>query len=280
VRRAAAAALASLALAACAAPAADAPAPPPAPPGAAADGSDLLAALRAWTVVDLTHPLDDKVPYWPGLKYFPFEAWDTARFDEVRAFSRAYRVPEHYGTHLDAPNHFAPGQDPIDRVPPARLFGPAVVFDISLKAARDPDAALTVEDVDAWEAAHGRVPEGAIAILRTGWAARWGDAAAYRNFDPAGNLRFPSFGLDAAKRLLVDRGCVGLGIDALSVDRGVDNEFPVHRMGSALGRWFAENLANVERLPPAGAVVIALPVPLRGGSGAQARVLAFLPPPR
>jgi kynurenine formamidase len=228
--------------------------------------------------VDLTHPLDAKVPYWPGLRYFPFEAWDTARFEEVRAFSRAYRVPEHYGTHLDAPVHFAPGAASIDAVPAPSLFGPAVVFDIAARAERDPDAALTAADVEAWEAAHGRVPEGAIALLRTGWARRWDDPEAYRNFDPSGRLRFPSFGLDAAKVLLAERGCVGLGIDALSVDRGVDEEFPVHRLGSGLGRWFAENLANLDRLPPSGAVVIAAPVPLRGGSGAQARVLAFVPP--
>jgi kynurenine formamidase len=281
-RRPASAAIAIAALlAACAAPATNAPQPLPPPlpalPGAPAD---LLVALRARPVVDLTHPLDDKTPYWPGQKYFPFEAWETARFEEVRAFSRAYRVPEHYGTHLDAPNHFSPGQASIEQLPPDRLFGPAVVFDISVRAARDHDAVLTAEDVLAWEADHGRVPEGAIALLRTGWAARWGDAAAYRNFDGAGVLRFPSYGLDAARLLLVERGCIGLGVDALSVDRGVDPEFPVHRLGSAIGRWFAENLANLERLPPAGAVVIALPVPLRGGSGAQARVLAFLPPPR
>lgn len=273
-----AAVLAALLASACAAP--PGAAPVAAPPSGAAGTADLLAALRTWTVVDLTWPLDERVPYWPGLKYFPFEAWETARFEEVSAFSRAYRVPEHCGTHLDAPNHFAPGQASIDEVPPGRLFGPAVVFDISDRAAGDPDATLTAADVDAWEALHGRVPEGAIALLRTGWAARWGDPAAYRNFDGEGLLRFPSFGLDAARRLLVERGCVGLGVDALSVDLGRDGEFPVHRLGSGLGRWFAENLANLDRLPPAGAVVVALPVPLRGGSGAQARVLAFLPPAR
>jgi kynurenine formamidase len=230
--------------------------------------------------VDLTHPLDEKAPYWPGARYFPFEAWDLARFEEVRAFSRAYRVPEHYGTHLDAPVHFAPGQATMEAVPPDRMIGPAVVLDISARAAADPDAMLTEEDVDAWEAAHGRIPEGAIAVLRTGWGSRWGDPEGYRNFDGQGRLRFPSYGLAAARRLLVDRGCLGLCVDTLSVDRGVDAEFPVHRLGCGMGRWFAENLANVERLPAAGAVLLAAPVPIRGGSGAQARVLAFLPPAR
>jgi kynurenine formamidase len=238
---------------------------------------DLLAALRGREVVDLTHPVDAKVPYWPGQKYFPMETWDLAKFEEVRAFSRAYRIPEHYGTHIDAPNHFLPGQAAVDAIPPATLFGPAVVFDITAKAATDDDAMLTLEDVRAWEAIHGTVPAGAIALLRTGWGARWNDVAAYRNFDNRGRLRFPSFGLEAATLLLEERGCVALGIDALSVDRGIDNEFPVHRMGSARDKWFLENAAALDRLPPTGAVVFALPIPLRGGSGAQARVLAFLP---
>ncbi len=241
---------------------------------------DLAAALRTWEAVDLTHPLDASVPYWPGSKYFPFEAWDLAKWEEVRAFSRAYRVPEHYGTHVDAPIHFAEGQAAMEAVPVTAFYGPAVVFDIRAKAAADPDAALTAEDVAAWEREHGRVPEGAIALLRTGWEERWGSVEAYRNFDENGELRFPSYGIDAARVLLVERGCKGLCVDGLSVDRGVDPGFPVHRLGSGMGRWFAENLANLGRLPPAGAVVFVLPVPLRGGSGAQARAVAFLPPAR
>jgi len=244
---------------------------------AAAPAQGLPAAIRSATIVDLTHVLDAESPYWPGEKYFPFEAWDLAKFEEVQAFSRAYKVPEHYGTHVDAPCHFAEGQATIDQVPMERFVGPAVVFDIREKAARDPDAMLTVEDVDAWEAAHGRVPEGAVALLLTGWGARWGDAAAYRNFDPENRLRFPSYGVDAARRLLVDRGVLGLGVDLLSVDRGIDEEFPVHRLGNGMGRWFAENLANLDRLPAAGAIVVVAPIPLRGGSGAQARAFALLP---
>ncbi len=245
--------------------------PDPGPP-------DLLAAIRSCTLVDLTHVLDERVPYWPGARYFPFEAWDLARFEEVRAFSRAYRMPEHYGTHVDAPAHFAEGQPTMEGIPAGRLLGPAVLFDIADRASRDPDAMLTVEDVEAWEAIHGRVPEGAVAILRTGWERRWDSPEAYRNFDGDGRLRFPSYGLAAARRLLVDRGCAGLCVDALSVDRGVDGEFPVHRLGCGMGRWFAENLANLDRLPPSGAVVIVAPIPIRGASGAQARILAFLPP--
>ncbi len=246
------------------------------PPGAPPTG-DLLALLRGSTVVDLTHPLDAAVPYWPGSNYFPLKTWDLARFEEVRAFSRAYSVPEHYGTHVDAPVHFLPGRWTLDGIPPERMFGPAVVFDISARAAEDADAALTAADVEAWEATHGPVPAGAIALLRTGWASRWGDVAAYRNFDALGRLRFPSFGLDAAKVLLAERGCIALGIDCLSVDRGIDGEFPVHRLGSGMDRWFCENMANLDRLPPTGAVVLVAPVPLRGGSGGQARALAFVP---
>jgi kynurenine formamidase len=251
--------VAVLLLAGCASP------PPPAPEAPA----DPATALRSWTVVDLTHVLDEKTPFWPGTRYFRFEAWDLARFEEVGAFSRAYRVPEHYGTHVDAPAHFAEGQATIDAVPVERFVGPAVVLDIRAKAAADPDAELTTADV-----------EGAVALLLTGWGSRWEDPAAYLNFDSAGRLRFPSYGIEAARRLLVDRGCKGLGVDLLSVDRGVDGDFPVHRLGCGMGRWFAENLANLDRLPPAGAVVVIAPIPIRGGSGAQVRALAFVAPGR
>jgi kynurenine formamidase len=228
--------------------------------------------------VDCTRVLDASIPYWPGQRYFPFETWDLARFEEVQAYSRAYRVPEHYGTHVDAPVHFAPGQASVEGIPIESLVGPAVVLDIRERAARDPDAGLGAAEVDAWEERNGRVPEGAIALLLTGWGERWGDPAAYRNFDGEGRLRFPSYALDGARRLLVDRGCRGLGVDALSVDRGIDDGFPVHRLGSRMGRWFLENVANLDRLPPAGAWVVVAPVPMRGASGAQARVLALLPP--
>jgi kynurenine formamidase len=253
------------ALAACA----SAPSAPPAAPR--------FADPAAWEIVDLTRVLDEAIPYWPGTKYFRFESWDLARMAEVGAFSRAYRVPEHYGTHVDAPAHFAEGQATMEGIPATALVGPAVVFDIRARAAADPDATLTAADVAAWEEAHGRVPEGAIAFLLTGWGDRWPDVAAYRNFDERDRLRFPSFGPDAARVLLVERGCRGLGVDALSVDRGIDEEFPVHRLGSGLGRWFLENAANLERLPPAGAFVVVGAVPMRGASGAQARVLAFVP---
>jgi kynurenine formamidase len=233
---------------------------------------------EGWTLVDLTHVLDERVPYWPGAKYFPFESWPLARFEEVGAFSRAYRVPEHYGTHVDAPVHFAEGQATMEAVPVDRFVGPAVVFDISARAAADPDAALTVADVEAWEAAHGRIPAGAIALLRTGWEGKWGDVEAYRNWGHDGTLRFPSYGIEAARLLLVDRGVKGLGVDALSVDVGAATEFPVHRLGNGMGRWFAENLAHLDRLPPRGAVALLAPIPLRGGSGAQVRAVAFLPP--
>jgi kynurenine formamidase len=275
-RARAAAAFAALVFAAAGGPAACATDAPPPPPAVAA-APDLAAALAACEIVDLTHPLDERVPYWPGAKYFPLETWDLAKFEEVRAFSRAYRVPEHYGTHMDAPVHFLPGMLTAERVTPESLLGPAVVFDISARAATDDDATLEAADVEAFERAHGRIPQGAIAVLRTGWEARWGDVERYRNFDGSGRLRFPGYGLSAGRLLLEGRGCRGLVTDALSVDPGLDDEFRVHRVGSALDRWFVENAANLARLPATGATVLVAPIPLRGGSGAQARVLGFVP---
>jgi kynurenine formamidase len=148
------------------------------------------------------------------------------------------------------------------------------------RAAETPDATLTVADVDAWEEAHGPVPEGAIALLRTGWGARWPDRRAYLGDDTPGDashLHFPSFGVDAVDRLL-ERGVVAIGVDTASIDPGVSRDFPVHRMVGAADVPAFENLAHLEALPATGAWVVALPMKIGGGSGGPARVIALLPP--
>ncbi|HVS14040.1 MAG TPA: cyclase family protein [Thermoanaerobaculia bacterium] len=251
-------------------------APPPAPPAPA--GSS-LAELEP---VDLTHTYDGSTLYWPTA---------TTRFEHHQEafgpteggwFYSAYSfsTPEHGGTHLDAPIHFAEGAWTVDRIPVERLVVPAVVIDVSVQSEADPDYRLTADDVTAWEAEHGTVPAGAAVLLRTGWARYWPDAETYLGDDTPGdasNLHFPSFGLEAARLLIEERGVAMLGVDTASIDHGPSADFPVHRLAGAANVPGLENVASLERVPATGAWLVALPMKIGGGSGGPVRIVALVP---
>jgi kynurenine formamidase len=149
------------------------------------------------------------------------------------------------------------------------------VLDVRKQAERDPDYALSAKDIAGWEAKYGKIPAGAIAVLRTGWSARWPDVARYRNQDANGKMHFPGYSVEAAK-LLLDRKVSGLGCDTLSIDPGNSPDFPVHRLVLGAGVYQLENLADASGLPEAGAFLIAAPIKLEGGSGGAVRVFALL----
>jgi kynurenine formamidase len=226
-------------------------------------------------VVDMTYALNAQLPAWPG-DGRAFEAKVEATPEKDGYFARSFWTLEHYGTHMDAPAHFPPGKEFLDQIPVTHLFAPAVVLDVREEAAKDPDYRLRVMRVEKWEALHGRVPTGAVVLLRTGWASRWPDQARYRNMDSAGVMHFPGFSVEAA-RLLIERGAVALGIDTLSIDYGPSKDFEVHRVTLPAGLYQLENLANMDQLPEAGAFLISAPIKLEGGSGGPVRVFAILP---
>jgi kynurenine formamidase len=238
---------------------------------------NLLAGIPSGRtrVVDLTYAINDKLPAWPGDDRV-FEAKTNATVEKQGYFTRSFWMLEHYGTHMDAPIHFPPGTIPVDKIPVEHLFGPAVVIDVRDDGRKDADYRLTVERIARWEKAHGRIPAGAIVVLRTGWASRWPDAARYRNLDVAGVMHFPGFSVEAA-RLLIERQVSGLGIDTMSVDYGASKDFEVHRLAFGAGLYHLENLADLSALPEAGAFLAVAPIKLEGGSGGPCRVFAILP---
>lgn len=238
--------------------------------------------LNAYRVVDLTHSFNAKTLYWPTaangflLNQLAYGQTPGGWFYS----SYAYGAPEHGGTHLDAPIHFAKDGLTTDRIPLERFMGRAVVIDVTEQAARDADYRLTRADVVAWERKNGRVPSGAIVILRTGWAIRWPDAKRYLGDNTPGDashLHFPSYGEDAAQLLVNERKISALGADVASIDYGASANFIVHQIAARAGVLGLENLANVNLLPATGATVIALPMKIEGGSGAPLRAIALLP---
>ena len=225
-------------------------------------------------VIDLSYAINDHLVSWPG-DAKAFEAKTYATVAKEGYFTRSFWMLEHYGTHMDAPAHFPPGKTTLDEIAAEKFFGPAVVLDVGKEAALDPDYVLSVKKIAAWEEKHGKIPPGAIVILRTGWAARWPDVVRYRNQDADGKMHFPGFSMEAAK-LLLDRKVSGLGCDTLSIDPGNSPDFPVHHLVLGAGVYQLENLADLSGLPEAGAYVIAAPIKLEGGSGGPVRVFALV----
>jgi kynurenine formamidase len=244
---------------------------------AAGDGLDIAKAK----IVDLTHAIDADTIFWPT-EQKTFELIEEHNgITEGGFFYAANRLclPEHGGTHVDAPYHFARDGEKVGEMPVSRFVGPAVVIDVADKAAADPDYTLRPEDVTAWEARHGTIAPGAIVLLRTGWSSRWPEKRAYLGDDTPGdasNLHFPSFGPEAAK-LLVARKVSMIGVDTASIDNGPSKDFLVHRIMGEAGIAGLENLANLEAIPATGAWIAALPIKIAKGSGAPARVVAFVP---
>jgi kynurenine formamidase len=239
---------------------------------------DLLrgAGTGATRVVDMTYAINGKLPAWPGDDK-TFEAQVVASPEKDGYFARSFWMLEHYATHMDAPAHFPPGKFTLDQIPVAHFFGPAVVIDVREEVGKDPDYRLSAARIEKWETSHGRIPSGAIVMMRTGWASRWPDQARYRNMDENKVMHFPGFSVESAK-LLIARGAVGLGIDTLSIDYGASKDFEVHHVDLPAGLYNLENLANLDQLPEAGAFLIAAPIKLEGGSGGPVRVFALLPP--
>jgi len=226
-------------------------------------------------VIDLSYAINDKLVRWPGdEKVFAAEVHASVEKDGY--FTRSFWMLEHYGTHLDAPVHFPPGKTTVDQIPVKQLFGPAVVLDVSAEGAKDADYQLPPARVAEWEKRRGRIPEGSVVLLRTGWSARWPDAQSYRNQDPLGRMHFPGFSVEAAQ-LLIERKVSGLGCDTMSIDYGASADFAVHHLALGSGLYHLENLADLSALPETGAFLVVAPIKLEGGSGGPVRVFALLP---
>lgn len=193
-------------------------------------------------------------------------------------YDQRWTFTEHVGTHLDAPGHVIGGAKLSPELAPDELMAPAVVIDISAKAAEDPNAVVTVDDIVAFERGHGRIPAGAAVFMDSGWAARWADGdLAYRGTDSLDEFpfSFPGFDPEACEFLIDRRSIVGVGVDTLSTDPGESADFPAHEVLGRAGRWGLENLTNLVGMPARGATVVVGLVPWEASSGGPCRVLAL-----
>ena len=232
--------------------------------------------LSRYSMIDLTHDVAVDATAWPGSRQ-PFKL-DTITASATGAMFRL-TLYEHFATHMDAPRHASGTGWTNEQIPLDRLIAPLVVIDVRALAARDRDHALTVADIETHEREFGTVPRGAIVVLRTGWSHYWDDPVRYFGADTTVKptvLHFPSFGVEAVQ-LLIARGAVMLGVDSPSTDIGAAARFPVHGVLGAANVPALENLADLDALPRTGALLLALPIKTRGGSGGPVRVVALVP---
>jgi kynurenine formamidase len=189
-------------------------------------------------------------------------------------YAQEWTFGEHSGTHMDAPGHFVIGGRLSPQITLQELIVPIVVIDISRRAARDPDAMVTVDDLRRFERRHGRIPEAALVCMDSGWAAKVDDPLAFKGGAAFPNYHFPGFSEDAAMWLAERRDVTGIGVDTISLDPGNSTTFPVHVNFLATDRYGLENLNNLDKIPPTGAVAYVGLIPWEEGSGGPCRVIA------
>ena len=234
------------------------------------------------TIVDLSHEYSDQAIFWPTAESFRLDkVADGVTPQGYYYAANNFAGAEHGGTHVDAPVHFAQGRWSVEQIPPEQLIGEAAVVDVSAACARQPDYQVAVADLTAWEETHGSLND-TILLIRTDYAARWPDAERYlgtaeRGEAAVAKLHFPGLHPDAAKWLVENRRLKAVGIDTASIDYGQSTLYETHRTLYERNIPGLENLANLNRLPPRGATLVALPMKIKGGSGAPLRAIAIVP---
>jgi kynurenine formamidase len=237
--------------------------------------SALRELLGRAQVIDLTYPLTAEFPLFPV--YDPVRVAQKFSHRSDGFFVNSWAFDEHSGTHVDAPAHFGEGAATVDRIAPEELILPVAVIDIRARVAHDHDATVTPEDLLDWEHRYGPLPERCAVFALSGWGSRVHDPAAYLNADASGTMHAPGFDAELTEFLKQERpGVRAIGLDTASLDIGASADFPAHVSWLPSGRYGIENLANLDLLPPAGAVAIIGAPALAGGSGGPARVLALL----
>lgn len=222
-------------------------------------------------IVDLGHAIRASDPSWDGSA--GFERTSIATFEKHGYAAGRIAVVEHFGTHLDAPSHFAKDGWSADQIPVERLYRPGIRIDVSDRTAGNPDYLVTPGDIHAFESAHGRIPEGSIALIATGWDRFWPDRARYMN-ERDGVKHFPGLSSEAVTLLARDRRVAGIGIDTPSIDHGPSSTFDAHKVSMALNVFHVENAARLTGLPATGFTVMVAPLAIAGGSGAPTRIFA------
>jgi len=241
---------------------------------AAPDVADAAPARAFTSVVDLTHTMSPEFPTFFGVPGIEMEKKFDLKKDGFNLYW--WRIVEHAGTHLDAPIHFSESGATVEKIPADTLVVPLAVVDVAAKVAQNPDYLLSREDLSAWEKRHRRLPQGCCVAMHSGWARHVSDPAKYTGKDASGVFHFPGVGPEAAEWLMKERTISGLAVDTLSLDNGPSKDFKVHYSWLPSGRWGLENVANLDKVPPAGATLVVGVAKVKDATGGPARLIALV----
>ncbi|WP_411895822.1 cyclase family protein [Winogradskyella sp. A2] len=234
-------------------------------------------------LVDLSHAYSHETVYWVTAKEFELDTVFEGETDKGYYYSAFnFSTAEHGGTHLDAPIHFAKKGQTVDEIPLEKLVGHAIKIDVSSNAFDNPDYLITIDDLIAWEKQKKtKIPDGSIVLLQTGFSKYYPNRVKYLGTDEKGEeavkkLHFPGLSPDAAKWIVEQRNINAIGIDTPSIDYGQSEYFQSHVILLSKNIPAFENLTNLDQLPNSGFEIVALPMKIKGGSGAPLRIVAIL----
>lgn len=234
-------------------------------PAAMADGHS--------KVEDMTYVYDENFPTYFGAPGISME--QKFKFAENGFNLMQLSINEHTGTHVDAPIHFSADGQSVDEIPVGNLVVPLCVIDIRETAARDDDAEVTPGDIKAWISKHGPIPENACVAMLSGWQ-KHVTTDKYRNVGEDEKMHFPGFHIEATQMLLEETSAVGMAVDTLSLDHGISADFKTHYAWLPTNRWGIENIANLDKVPEAGATLVVGAPTHKGGTGGPARIFAMV----
>ncbi len=247
-------------------------------PAAAPNLNQVYAALASRPFVDLTHTFSSNTPHWKGFGDMKVVELYTIKKDGflVQQFTHVGQ----WGTHIDTPAHFHQGLRTTDQIDPKEMLLPLVVLDVHRQVEKNPDYVVALADVHDWEARHGRIPEHAFVAMRTDWSRRWPNDAAMQNLDAKGVAHYPGWSKDVLKLLYEDRKITASGHETTDTDPGLattKDDYSLESYVLGTNHYQIEMLANLDKVPEAGALVmVSWPKP-EGGTGFPARVIAILP---
>jgi len=235
-------------------------------------------------LLDMTYTFDANTIYWPTAEPFKLEKIEWRILEGGWWYaSNNYSASEHGGTHADAPIHFSEKGRTIDQIPLHEWIGPAVKIDVVSRCLSNRDYLLTAEDIKQWEAQYGRIPDNAWVLMYTGIDTKYYPdrkkvlGTAKTGKEALSELSFPGFSAEAAEFLTKERNIKGVGLDTPSIDYGKSKDCKVHRRCFAANKLAIENIANLDKLPARGAILYVMPMLIKDGTGAPARVFAVLP---
>ena len=224
-------------------------------------------------IVDLTHTLTSDFPFIPVKKLtYPFELIPMATLKDNGVEANSWKIHEHLGTHTDAPNHFIHGQKSLDQLELKDLIVPVVVIDIEAKALKSSDAELTVEDINKFEKEFGKIPYHSCVMMYSGWEKHLKDSL-FVGLDSKQVKHYPGFSNDAIKFLVNKRNIAGIGVDVLSFDPGIDENYTGHKTLFEAGKWGVECVANLNKIPKTGATVIVAAPKVGKATGGFSRII-------